>query len=46
VMTDNLRAVGLYLSEGFEVEGLRRGAIVREGQVVDEYHMARLLPAR
>ena len=41
VMTDNLRAVGLYLSEGFQVEGLRRAAVIRDGLVVDEYYMAR-----
>lgn len=46
VMTDNLRALGLYLRQGFEVEGLRRQAMLREGHLVDEYFMARLLPGR
>ena len=46
VMTDNLRAIGLYLRHGFTVEGLRRQALLRDGVPVDEYHMARLLPGR
>jgi ribosomal protein S18 acetylase RimI-like enzyme len=45
VMTDNLRAVGLYLREGFVVEGVRRSALDRGGPRVDEYYMARLLAA-
>jgi ribosomal protein S18 acetylase RimI-like enzyme len=46
VMTDNLRASNLYLRHGFEVEGLRRQAMCRDGHLVDEYFMARLLPDR
>ena len=46
VMTDNLRAMGLYLRHGFEVEGLRRQAVLRSGELVDEYYMARLLDQR
>ena len=44
VMTDNLRAVGLYLRSGFQVEGLRRHAIIRDGAPVDEYYLGKLLP--
>ena len=44
VMTDNLRAIALYLRQGFEVEGLRRHAILRDREMVDEYYMSRLLP--
>jgi RimJ/RimL family protein N-acetyltransferase len=44
VMTDNLRALGLYLRSGFQVEGLRRQALVRDGTVIDEYYMGKLLP--
>ena len=44
VMTDNLRALDLYLRHGFTVEGLRRHALLRDSVPVDEYHMARLLP--
>jgi RimJ/RimL family protein N-acetyltransferase len=29
-MTDNLRALGLYLRSGFRVEGLRHRALVRD----------------
>jgi RimJ/RimL family protein N-acetyltransferase len=43
VMADNLRALGLYLRSGFQVEGLRRQALVRDGEVVDEYYLGRLL---
>lgn len=43
VMTDNLRAIGLYLRAGFEMEGLRRRAVLRDGSVVDEYYMGHLL---
>jgi ribosomal protein S18 acetylase RimI-like enzyme len=44
VMADNLRALSLYLRSGFQVEGLRRQALVRDGAVVDGYYMAKLLP--
>lgn len=42
VMADNLRAIGLYLGCGFEVEGLRRAAVLRGGALVDEYYMSRI----
>jgi ribosomal protein S18 acetylase RimI-like enzyme len=44
VMADNLRALGLYVRCGFQVEGLRRRALIRDGAPVDEYYMGRLLP--
>jgi ribosomal protein S18 acetylase RimI-like enzyme len=44
VMADNLRALSLYLRGGFQVEGLRRQALARDGAVVDEYYMGKLLP--
>lgn len=44
VMTDNLRALNVYLRSGFEVEGVRRQALDRGGTVIDEYYMGRLLP--
>ena len=43
VMSDNLRALGLYLRSGFQVEGLRRQALLRDGAVIDEYYMGKLL---
>jgi len=43
VMTGNLRALGLYLRTGFQVEGLRRQALVRGTAVTDEYCMGKLL---
>jgi RimJ/RimL family protein N-acetyltransferase len=45
-MTDNLRALGLYLRSGFQVEGLRRRALQRNGTEIDEYYMGKLLPDR
>jgi ribosomal protein S18 acetylase RimI-like enzyme len=44
VMADNLRALTLYARSGFQVEGLRRRALIRDGTPVDEYYMGRLLP--
>lgn len=44
VMADNLRALSLYLRGGFQVEGLRRQALVRDGTVIDEYYMGKVLP--
>jgi ribosomal protein S18 acetylase RimI-like enzyme len=41
VMVDNVRAVGLYLRAGYQLEGVRRGAVQRDGVLVDEYCMAR-----
>jgi RimJ/RimL family protein N-acetyltransferase len=43
VMTDNLRALNLYLRCGFQVEGIRRSALHRDGVSIHEYYMARLL---
>lgn len=43
VMSENLRALMMYLRCGFQIEGLRRSALERDGTVVDEYFMARLL---
>jgi putative acetyltransferase len=45
VFTDNDRAVGLYRSMGFQIEGTRRCAAVRDGVLADEYLMARLRPS-
>lgn len=42
-MTDSLRAAGLYLRGGFEVEGLRPRCVRRRGTLIDEYLMGCLL---
>jgi RimJ/RimL family protein N-acetyltransferase len=42
-MTHNHRALGLYLSCGFQVEGLRRAALELDGAEIDEYYMGLLL---
>jgi len=42
VNTDNLRAIRLYESLGFEREGLERAAILRDGRYIDSYAMARI----
>jgi RimJ/RimL family protein N-acetyltransferase len=43
-MADNLYLLNLYLRSGFQVEGLRRRALVRGGTVIDEYHMGKPSP--
>ncbi len=45
VNTDNARALALYQSLGFEIEGTLRGDIMRAGVLIDSYAMARLRPA-
>lgn len=42
VMTDNPRAIALYESFGFVKEGVKKAAIIRGGQYVDEIMMARI----
>lgn len=46
VFTDNARAIGLYKSLGFEIEGTKRMGAIRNGAYADEYYMARLRPPR
>jgi RimJ/RimL family protein N-acetyltransferase len=43
VMTHNRAALALYTRCGFQVEGLRRGALRVDGADVDEYYMGLLL---
>lgn len=45
VVTDNLRAVRLYESEGFVSYGLERRALKQSERYLDEYHMVRFLAA-
>lgn len=42
VYADNECAMHLYEKMGFEVEGLRRKAVVRNGRYIDEYLMGRI----
>ncbi|MDF2521388.1 MAG: GCN5-related N-acetyltransferase, partial [Clostridia bacterium] len=41
VFVENERAVKLYKSFGFQIEGRRKYAAVRNGEYADEYMMAR-----
>lgn len=41
VFTDNENAINLYKSMGFEIEGTRKYAIIRNGKYDDDYLMAR-----
>ena len=41
VFTDNEKAINLYKSLGFEIEGTRKYAIIRNGKYDDDYLMAR-----
>ncbi|KPU42752.1 spermidine N(1)-acetyltransferase [Oxobacter pfennigii] len=42
VFTDNEKAINLYKKFGFEIEGCKKCAIIRNGKYEDEYIMARL----
>jgi L-phenylalanine/L-methionine N-acetyltransferase len=42
VFTDNERALNLYKSLGFEIEGTKRCALIRNGKYEDEYLMSRI----
>ncbi|MEG0754433.1 MAG: GNAT family N-acetyltransferase, partial [Angelakisella sp.] len=44
VFADNERAIHLYEKLGFEKEGLRRMAAIRNGEYADEFAMARIHP--
>ncbi|CAI1132443.1 MULTISPECIES: GNAT family N-acetyltransferase [Serratia] len=41
VFTDNQAAIALYRKFGFEIEGTSRAYAIRDGELVDSYHMAR-----
>lgn len=41
VFTDNEKAINLYKSFGFEIEGTKKYSIIRNGKYDDEYLMAR-----
>jgi putative acetyltransferase len=41
VFTDNQGAIALYRKFGFEIEGTSRRFAIRDGELVDAYHMAR-----
>lgn len=41
VFTDNQRALNLYKSLGFNIEGTKKYAVIRNGKYVDEYIMGR-----
>lgn len=45
VVGDNTRAIRLYESLGFEVEGAKRGGYFRQGRLIDLVIMGRLRPA-
>lgn len=42
VYVDNTRAIRMYRSRGFAVEGLRRAYVLRDGKLVDAFAMARV----
>ncbi len=43
VETDNERAINFYKKLGFEIEGIRKKALNREGDFIDNYFMAKML---
>ncbi|MGV3487995.1 MAG: GNAT family N-acetyltransferase [Tuberibacillus sp.] len=42
VMTHNKRALWLYSTVGFNVEGIRRNALIVAGKYVDEFYMGKM----
>lgn len=42
VFIDNEKAISLYKKFGFEIEGTRKKAVIRNGNYVDEFMMARI----
>lgn len=46
VDTDNPPAIGLYKRFGFEIEGVSRMSVFREGEYIDTYYMSRLREPR
>ncbi|KLU58744.1 spermidine N(1)-acetyltransferase [Peptococcaceae bacterium CEB3] len=42
VFVDNLKAIELYKKLGFDIEGTKRKAAIRNGEYIDEYVMARI----
>jgi putative acetyltransferase len=45
VFVDNERAIALYRQFGFEIEARLRGCVLRDGELIDDYLMARLVDA-
>lgn len=45
VNTDNIAAIKLYQSFGFEIEGTKRGDTLRDGILIDAHVMGRLIDA-
>lgn len=43
MVSENLRAVGLYLRLGYSIEGCRRSVYRIDERLVDEYMLAKLL---
>lgn len=44
VRVDNAPAINLYQRMGYEIEGTKRRSLLLDGEFVDEFYMARLLP--
>jgi len=45
VWVDNVRAIRLYRSRGFAIEGIARAMALRDGELVDAFRMARVAPS-
>ncbi len=45
VNCDNAPAIALYKNCGFEIEGVQRAHVIRDGQYIDGYLMSRIRPA-
>ncbi|MFC7392427.1 GNAT family N-acetyltransferase [Scopulibacillus cellulosilyticus] len=43
IMAHNRRALGLYNTMGYYVEGMRRNALVIDNEIIDEFYMGKIL---
>lgn len=42
VICENTRALRLYKSMGYELEGIKKGGLIIDGKLVDEYYMGKI----
>lgn len=43
VITENKRAINLYNKFGFDIEGIRKAATLKDGKYYDEFYMAKII---
>lgn len=45
VVTQNVNGLSLYEKAGYNIEGTKKNSLIINGEFVDEYYMARILPS-